>query len=190
MKNYVIEADKSEIRILVFKAGLFSAVAHNHVIAATKMVGEVQLDEDNFEQTSLEVIIPLESLILDDPERRKEEGEDFATKLTDYDLEETYKNLFGKKVLHIDKYPTVTVASATVGGSLSSPELKAEVTIHGVTNNLDLPCEVEVDEETLHAKGQIEIKQTDFGMKPFSQLLGSIKVKDKLMIKYDIYANA
>jgi hypothetical protein len=51
-----------------------------------------------------------------------------------------------------------------------------------------VPATVTVDGTRLTANGEIELLQTDFGMKPFSIALGALEVKDRLLVRFKLVA--
>jgi len=66
--------------------------------------------------------------------------------------------------------------------------LQVAVTLHGVTRRLDLPATVRVDAATIIADGSARLKQTDFGITPFSVGAGLLAVGDELEVRYRIVA--
>ena len=126
------------------------------------------------------------SFIVDDPKHRKEEGAEFSSKLSNFDIRETKKNMLGKAILHANKFPEITIESIEVSGSHSVVQSKARITIRGVSNIVKIPGIIKIDGNRLRGTSQVSIRQTDFGIEPFSLLFGTIKVMDELLIKIDV----
>ena len=59
MQNFKIAEEKSEIRVLVYKAGALSAIAHNHVMTIEEIKGEIIVDTENFDKSSFKARIPV-----------------------------------------------------------------------------------------------------------------------------------
>ena len=53
-------------------------------------------------------------------------------------------------------------------------KLTGELTLHGVTKVVTLPIQLEVRGDVATAVGKMTVKQTDFGMKPYSALFGAL----------------
>jgi hypothetical protein len=70
----------------------------------------------------------------------------------------------------------------------TTPVLQAnvEVTLHGVTRTLQMPAKLAVDKGRFSVQGQADIRQSDFGITPFSVLGGALAVKDELHIIFDV----
>jgi len=64
-----------------------------------------------------------------------------------------------------------------------------EITLHGVSQQLTIPAQLEFGDKLLRAKGAFTLKQSSFGIKPVSVAGGTIKVKDGLKFTFDIVAH-
>lgn len=51
-----------------------------------------------------------------------------------------------------------------------------------------MPATITVTPEQLHVSGDVGIKQTDFGINPYSTAGGAIKVRDKIKIRFSVIA--
>ena len=94
----------------------------------------------------------------------------------------------------MQRFPTATfeIASATATGQISSRglptyELTGTFTLHGTKRPLVLVAEVEQARGWLHVRGKFVIKQTSFGVSPFSKAFGAIGVADTLRIHGDLW---
>lgn len=84
-------------------------------------------------------------------------------------------------------YRTAAASGAAVYAVDPDASLVA-VTLHGRTRRLALPATVQVDAEKLSASRSTRLKQTDFGMTPFSVGGGLLSVRDELEVRYHIVA--
>ncbi len=97
-----------------------------------------------------------------------------------------------EQVLEIAKYPEVVFVSSNISVTrLAEGRYRARVvgdlTLHGATQkNLWITAQVTTDGENLRAQGDFSLKQTDFGIKPFSAVGGTIKLKNELKFAFDI----
>ena len=104
------------------------------------------------------------------------------------DVEGTRKNMLRAEVRDGDVYPEISLRSARIDGSRSSPTLIAQVTIKGVTREMPIPIALSLQDARLIATGEFDLLQTDFGMKPFSVAFGALQVQDRLHLEYRIVA--
>ena len=59
--------------------------------------------------------------------------------------------------------------------------------LHGTTRPLEFVADVELVKGWQHAGGAFTILQSDYGIKPYSKMLGAVGVADKLEIFGDLY---
>ncbi|MDY6947240.1 MAG: YceI family protein [Pseudomonadota bacterium] len=184
---YEIDPQASVVHIHVFRGGTFARLGHNHVMSSKSVTGRVwilpQLSESGFELS-----FPVAELSVDDPEARRAAGSDFPPEIPAADKEGTRKNMLRKDVLDAENYPQVTVKSAAVAGSIQAAKITARITIKDATREVIVPTSIVVNGSRLTASGEFEIRQTDFGMKPFSVALGALEVQDPLRIRFNLVA--
>lgn len=184
---YEIDPQASALDIHVFRAGTFARLGHNHVVSSRSVTGRVWM-RPQLSASGFELSFPVADLIVDDPDARRAAGSDFPPDVPAGDKEGTRKNMLRKEVLDAENYPKVTVKSATLAGSLQAPQITARITIKDATKEVTVPTSVVVNGARLTAKGEFEIRQTDFGMKPFSVALGALEVQDQLRIRFNLVA--
>lgn len=104
------------------------------------------------------------------------------------------ENMKGADVLHVSRYPTATfvIASAKPTANQSRRglplyQLDGQFTLHGTTRPLSVVVDVEQVRGWLHLRGVFQIKQTDYGITPYSKAFGAIGVTDQLRIYGDLY---
>src|SRR5579872_3800876 len=74
--NYEIDAENSELRLLVYRAGPLARLGHNHVMVNRSLVGRVRIG-DSISSSSFELSMPSDKFIVDETQSRSEEGDDF-----------------------------------------------------------------------------------------------------------------
>lgn len=183
--RYQIDGAASTLHILVYRGGAMARFGHNHVVSSKNVQGTVFLQQ-NFTRSHLELMLPVASLVVDDAKARAMEGEDFAAEVPPEARDGTKRNLLRPEVLDAEHYPAVTLQSVSVGGTRERPELTLRVTIKQVTREIPVSAAVRYDADTLTATGELTIKQTDFGIAPFSAAFGALQVQDPLRIRFSI----
>ena len=94
------------------------------------------------------------------------------------------------EVLDADAHPTIKLQSVRVGGSAPELQITTRITIKGVARDVLVPATVAMEGNQLRASGEFDIRQTDFGIKPFSIGLGALEVQDRLHIVFSVVARS
>ena len=162
-----IDAQRSKLTVHVYKSGLFSALADNHVIEAPIGGGSVSEEQP----LSVELAVRAAALRVLDPGLSPSKRADVQTRM------------LGAEVLDVAKYPDITFVSTTVTPTAGDAWMVAgRLTIHGQAR----PLTVSVSRQSGSYRGSVDIKQRDFGIQPISIAGGTVKVKDQLKIEFDI----
>jgi polyisoprenoid-binding protein YceI len=94
-----------------------------------------------------------------------------------------------EEVLDGEHHPMITLRSVRISGSQEAPQVVARITIKDASHEVQVPTTtLNVEGNRLTAKGEFDILQSDFGIKPFSIGLGALTVQDRLHIRYSIVA--
>lgn len=184
---FAVDPAASRVHILVYRGGTLARLGHNHVVTSRSLSGRAWI-HPQFERSGFELSFPVESLIVDDAQDRRAHGGDFPSGISQKDIEGTRRNMLRPEVLHADEFPTISVRSAQVQGTLASPNVIARITIKGVARDIPVPLQLALEGARLKARGELDLLQTDFGMKPFSIALGALEVQDRLHLQFDIVA--
>src|SRR5579871_1421965 len=73
---YRIDPARSELRLLVYRAGPLANFGHNHVMVNHDLSGTIRVGS-SIETSSFNLSVPVERFIVDDAKNRGEEGADF-----------------------------------------------------------------------------------------------------------------
>jgi len=186
-RRFAIRAERSEVRILVYRAGPLAAFGHNHVIRAAGISGEVHLAPD-LRRSVLAFSLPVRDFEVDPPAARAVEGEQFAAQLSAEAIAQTRSNLLGPAVLDAANHPEIRVRSVRIAGPDWAPEITLRIALRGAERELVVPVALEVRDGELTATGTFGLSQRDFGIEPFSILGGGLQVADTLKIRFRIVA--
>ena len=164
-----IDTQRSTITIHVGKSGLFSAAAHDHTVVAPISSGTIQ------ESGTPRVEFRVETAKMTVKPDPKIDAKDQATIQTHME----------EMTLETTKFSEITFRSSRVE-KLAEGQWKVDgdLSLHGVTKPVSLTVKQSGDSWTTHTV----LKQTDFGIKPISIGGGVIKVKDEVVIDFQIFA--
>jgi polyisoprenoid-binding protein YceI len=159
-----IDVSTSRLTIHVFKSGILSAFADNHLVDA-------RIASALLNQTSVNIVAWTSELTVVDPDAS--EGA----------RAEVQRRMLGPDVLDSERFPEITFKSTVVEPAGNSRwRVTGELILHGRAR----PLSVTVTERAGHYLGSFALKQCDFGIEPVSIAGGVVKVKDELTIEFDI----
>jgi polyisoprenoid-binding protein YceI len=177
------------VTVHVYRSGPMAKLGHNHVITSTEVLGLAWRGATPAE-SGFELRIPVATLVVDDPAARAAAGPDFEGALPESAREGTRKNLLRTEVLDAATFPEVTVRAGGLGGTWDDPVARADVTVKGVTRRVEVPLDLADAGASLTARGRFRLRQTEFGMVPFSVAGGAIQVADEIVLGFEIVATA
>jgi hypothetical protein len=158
--------DDVRVHVYTFKQGLLSAVGHDLLLEAS---AEVDEDGDQLVATvrtgSLHTVCAM----------RK--GERVPGALSDKDKAEIDRNL-RRSVLPPERFPTVRFTTTH-----RTPELlTGTLDLHGASRPLRIPVRRVGDRRV----GTVELDQREWGIEPFSALLGALKVQPVVRVEVSL----
>jgi len=166
-QDKAIDSERSTITIHVGKAGLFSMAGHEHWVNAPISAGV--LDDSN--RLHVEFRVDAAKMeVKPDPKIDAKTQAQVQKSMQDITLESA-------------KYPEIAFRSSRVEKQAGEQwKVDGILTLHGVTKPLVIMVKRSGDAFVSH----VNIKQTDFGIKPISVGGGVVKVKNELEIDFRI----
>jgi polyisoprenoid-binding protein YceI len=176
--TYRLVPEQSKFTVQAFAEGLFSAFGHDPVISIRQFTGEVRFVPETFVEASLKITVDPNSLGVSNDVKDKDRLE----------IERTMR----EEVLETAKFREIVFQSNNIAvNRLAQGRCRARIigdlTLHGVTQkNIWITAEATLDDASLRAQGNFSLKQTDFGIKPYSAAGGTIKLKNELKFSFEI----
>ena len=162
-----IDVEHSTLTVFVYKSGLFSAFADNHVISAPIARGSISEESP----LTIDVMVRSTDLRVLDPG------------LSSDRRAEVQARMLGSEVLDAAKFPDITFASTAVDPAGTDHwSVTGRLTIHGQTRTIAFSV-VRVSGKY---RGEVVIKQRDFGIEPIRVAGGAVKVKDELKVQFEV----
>ncbi|MGH3902245.1 MAG: YceI family protein [Pseudonocardiaceae bacterium] len=152
------DAAAVDCRVSVFREGLLTSVGHDVTFQVTTLslkVGDDDAITADFDAGSLSVIT--EAISAADRKKIERNAED---------------------TLETRKYPTIGFRSTAVVRNGDRARIEGDLTLHGVTN----PVSVDARDDGKRWNAKIVLDQRKFGIKPFSAMLGALKVKPEVEV--------
>ncbi|MGH9754924.1 MAG: YceI family protein [Blastocatellia bacterium] len=182
-RTYTIVPSESSFWVFAGKSGLFSMLAHDHEIGVKSFSGRVVVPEVGASGGSLEMEIDATSLAVLD----KKPSEEDKKKIFDSMHNEVLESAKHRKIT----FKSVSVSDVKqTGNDAYSFIVNGDLTLHGVTKRIAVPVAATITPQQLRATGKYTLKQTDYGIKPYSAAGGTIKVKNEVVVNFNIVAKA
>jgi YceI-like protein len=162
-----INVEQSTLTVFVYKSGLFSAFADDHTIKAPIAAGTIS------DEAPLRVELTVHSgdLRVLDPALSPDKRADVQARMLSAD------------VLDVGRFPEISFASAAIEPSGADRwTVTGRLTIHGQTRSITFPVVL----ANGRYRGEVAVKQRDFGIEPIRIAGGAVKVKDELKVQFDI----
>lgn len=182
-----IDRSNSTLRILTYRGGKAAHLGHNHLIASRELWGYGVLAK-TLEASHFALCIPVQSLIVDDPQLRAAAGEAFADEVGDSAVAGTRRNLLSERQLDGERYPYIVVLGRIVAGETPQVSMELELRVLDKAHTVPLTARLEQFHRGVIVSGGLQVKQTDLGIQPYSVLFGALTVRDAIDIKFDVRA--
>ena len=165
--------DRGHIIVRTFRDGLAATAGHDLAIEAIRWSGVLDIGED-LSPAALEVRIDMNALVVRD-------GTGGIKPLSDRDRREIA--VTARKVLAADRNPeAVFTADKFAPGPDGGGEISGTFTLRGAARPLTLRVS-ETGPGHYHAEGTVV--QSDYGIKPYTAFLGTLRVRDAVDIVID-----
>ena len=176
---FTIDAANSQITIGLAQEGVIRQRHPSHTIAVRDYTSKLTLPKDET-KTAFELTVEAKSLVNVD----KTMG-DFERK--------GFQHVLQTQVLESDKYPQIVFKSAGLSalkkdGDKRTFTLNGTLAFRGVSRQVSFPVTATFGKDAISASGSAKIKQTDFGITPYADALGAIKVGDEMTVNFSVVA--
>jgi len=170
----------------LLKAGIASRFAHEHVIVARAVAGRISLDPERPGTTSVSLTLFVDGLDADPPEVRAAYG---LPPIGEKDRRKIAETMRSGDQLDLAHHRVIRFRSTRVtqvaGGRF---RVDGELTLRGVTRPLALVVDARLEGRRLRATAHTALRQSDFGLRPYSALLGAVRVRDEVELDLSVEA--
>jgi hypothetical protein len=204
--SLTLDQSKTALAVLTNKEGLAAGLAHRHIIVAQNVRGtltavaqagsllpvsgaaqlEFRVEDMIVDQTSAaDKIVPvLES---------NHSWNSKSDKIEPSNSEKVRENMLAEDQLDAKKYPVIkgsgTFSSCTaLDAARANCDLELQITIKGVSVTRKAQLLVVSSGDGLTASFHLPLKFTDFGIKPYTAMMGAIRVSNEIVIAGQLQA--
>jgi len=168
-----LEGSDGELLILTGVTGPAAAVGHRLTIAMRRWQVTTRWDSDRSVAAELTVDVGSLEVI---------RGEGGVTPLSGPEKMLVRRNALG--ALDARKYPHIVFSAGVIDKTDDGYRLSGDLTIHGETRPQIVDLRTDDQGDSWLLSSETVIRQSDFGVKPYSQLLGALKVADDVTVSF------
>lgn len=172
--TYELGPQSGRLLVKTGRTGVGSKAGHDLTIEVTRWSGRALVDPAEPSNSLLAVDVEVDSVAV-------REGTGGIMPLTDSDRADIQRTI-REKILHTSQHPTITFRSRGVYGSEGSFVVDGVLTIMGVAGPVTIHGTV--------TEGQVRgtgiVVQSLWGIRPYSAFLGALKLKDEVVVEFDV----
>jgi polyisoprenoid-binding protein YceI len=185
---FAIDPRASTLWVRTYSEGTLSLLAHDHVIVAEGIAGLINLHRERIAASTVQLSVPVASLEVDPPEPRARLG--LEATIAEWKRNAIRDTLLGADQLDAAHFPRIVATTAKIEGEPPELRLSLVLRIRDVEKSVQVPVRVALAANELRASGEIDLRQTDFGIVPYRFLFGTIAVQDRVKVIFDFIARA
>jgi polyisoprenoid-binding protein YceI len=171
--TYEFGPESGRVLVKTSRQGMAAVAGHDLTLEVTDWLARVSVPGD-IAGATVTADLGLGSLAV-------REATGGARPLTDRDRRDIEKQ--ARKVLGDTARAQFTSRSVVPYAPSSAGAIEGTLTMHGVSRGLRLEI---VGEEPGHYRGTATIRQTDFGITPYSGFFGALKVSDEVTVEFEV----
>jgi polyisoprenoid-binding protein YceI len=184
--NVDLEASRVYVRVGKRRLG------HEHAVVGRLKSAQIDLTAT---ENAGEIVFDMPTFTADTDEARKYVGLEGST--DEDEKNDVTKTMLGKQVLDVKQHPTATFKLASVKSDEAKSDaghpqyvFSGDLTLRGKTQPVTFNvAAVPAETGKTRLTGSFAVKQTDFGIKPYSAVGGLVAVADELKIFGDLLLN-
>jgi len=177
--TYTIDSKTSRLSVQTETVGLSSMFGHDHKFDARDFNGKLTLLPGVPESAVLELDVRGDALTL-----LEDVGDDTRREIAE---------ALRVAVLDTDAYPAISFRSRSVtakqnGDGSFDVRLAGELALHGVHRSVVIPAHVVAAPDGVRATGALQLRQSNFKIRPYTFAKGTVRVRDTIAISFDLLA--
>lgn len=167
--SYKLGPQNGRLIVKTYREGMAKKVGHDLIIEVGQWSADVTVGEDP-SATTVTASAQVGSL-------NPVQGVGGVKPLSDGDKADIKKNITNKVLTS----PEVSFKSSSVKATGNSATVSGDLTIMGRSQ----PVDVQLSESGGKIKGNFSVVQSNFGIKPFSAMMGALKVSDRVDVEFE-----
>lgn len=167
------DAQNAECLVFTFKDGLLSRVGHDLKLRVERFSGSLTEHSvtATFDPRSVRVVAAVRG------------GKDDVSALSPKECQQVVDNI-ERAILQPSRFPEIRFLSTQLTREGNALRVRGTLDLHGVSKEIAVTAR-RVDGRWL---AEVDLHQPDFGIEPFSALLGTLRVKAQIRVRISIPA--
>jgi len=187
LQHYRIDAQRSQVLILVYRDGPMAQLGHNHVLSVHDLSGEVSMLSDAA-SASFWLQFPVAAMTVDEPALRAAQGEEFATSIDAAAIDATRAHMLSERLLDAQRFPVIRLQSQSLERDGDHWLVTLHITVRDHDSVATAPIAVVLDDAQLTASGEFDVSHAQLGLTPYSVGMGALRVAQVMHIRLRLVA--
>lgn len=166
------DASSARCTVLTFKEGLLSRAAHDLRIRVLRFSIEADIDRSivqaRFDPRSLRVDCAMR------------DGVEARGALSSRDTAEIDR-IIQEQVLHSSRFPEIVFTSSSAAPSAEGWTVLGRLSLHGILK----PVTAQISRKDDLLSTEVRLHQPDYGIEPFTALLGTLRIKPEVVVRIE-----
>jgi polyisoprenoid-binding protein YceI len=177
--THTLGPDSGEILLHTGREGMAARMGHDLTLEVIRWTATVVVDGMAVERSSATATIDARSL-------QVKEATGGAMPLSDGDRADIEKNI-AEKVLQTDRHPEITFTSTAVEVvGEDAVTVTGDLSMAGRSRPVRIPLSVQPADGDVRLTGRVPLAQSEWGIRPFRAMMGSLKVRDQIDVSVDV----
>lgn len=201
---YAVDTDASVFAVVTQRGGIAARFAHDHLIAAADY--EAGLEAGDGTVTAFEFRCEADKLLVDDPDAKERWSDALEAagllktpfKAIEADDRKTIReHMLDDDQLDSEAFPSIDVSLKSIReeatefrGESYTHVANLAFTVHGETVTREIAANVVLDGDRVSIEAAGAFRFTEFGIEPYSAMLGAVKNQDEFFIFCSITAHS
>jgi polyisoprenoid-binding protein YceI len=187
-RTYRFDAASSRLTIQVFRGGALSGLGHDHLLLVQRWSGLVRADESAPESTQVELHAEADSLRDQQPDLSEADRAEVDRQTRDQVLEAGRYPGIDFVADHLELEPPGAAEGAAGEAREQRGTLAGTLTLHGRSRPVRIAFRATAGPDGVAASGDVHLGLRDYGIKAPSAGLGLVKVKDDVVVRFELKA--
>lgn len=167
--------EAGQLLLRTSRTGLGSKAGHDLTIEITRWTAVALVSAASPANSSVTVDVDATSFAV-------RQGTGGVKPLTDGDRADI-KRTITEKILHTAVHPAISFRSTRISGQPGAFTVEGDLTIVGVARPVIVQCAASADGRV---RGTATVKQSDWGIRPYSAFLGALRLKDEVEVQIEV----
>jgi hypothetical protein len=185
--HYRVDADASQVLVLVYRDGPMAKLGHNHVIAVHQLTGEVVIPKE-IANGSFDFGFPVAAMSVDDQALRADLGDDFKAPLDANSVAGTREHMLGEKLLNAPQFPMLRLTSGPLRADGDHWIVTLNISVRNHATAVDVPVALALTPAELTASGEFDLTHAQLGLVPYTVGHGALRVAETMHVRFHVVA--